>query len=217
MIDFDPYLSAGYYTNSDHPAIVNFVEENIANISTLKDKIICLYNSVRDKFKYYPYHLILKPNALRASVLVQKDYGYCVEKSNLFAACMRVIGVPSRLCFANVRNHLATDRVEAYLKTDLMVFHGYVEIYFNSKWIKCTPVFDTELCNRLGVSVLDFDAENDSVFQESDKAGNPFMTYEHNYGCFRDLPFELFLSELKKYYPHLFETRINTEKIIIDF
>lgn len=217
MYDLDPYLTAGYYTNSDHPEVIEYVEKTIKGIENQKEKVIALYRAVRDDFKYYPYHLILKPQALRASVLVKKDYGYCVEKSNLFAACMRVIGVPSKLCFANVRNHLATERVETYLKTDLMVFHGFVEIFINDKWIKATPVFDAALCERLGVAVLDFDAENDSVFQESDKSGKPFMQYEYSYGCFRDVPFEMFLSELKKHYPHLFETRIHTEKIIIDF
>jgi transglutaminase-like putative cysteine protease len=217
MYDLEPYLTAGYYTDSDHPSVIEYTLKKVEGISDKKAQIIKIYEAVRDEFKYYPYHLILKPHALKAHVMLHKDYGYCVEKSNLFAACMRVLGVPARLCFANVRNHLATEKVESYLKTDLMVFHGYVEIYFEGKWIKATPIFDKALCERLGVAVLDFDCEHDSVFQESDKSGNPFMHYEHDYGCFRDVPFEMFLSELKKHYPHLFEKRIHTEKIIIDF
>ena len=217
MKDFESYLSPGFYTDSDHPAVIDYVNKKTIGFESIEDKVIALYKAVRDDFRYYPYHLILKPEALRASHLLTKDYGYCVEKSNLFAACMRVLKVPSKLCFANVRNHLATDRVEAYLKTDLMVFHGYVEIYLNEKWLKVTPVFDTVICERLGVAVLDFDGENDSIFQESDKSGNPFMLYEHYYGSFSDLPFDLFVSELKKHYPHLFEKKIHTEKIIIDF
>jgi transglutaminase-like putative cysteine protease len=217
MKDFESYLSPGFYTDSEHPALIEYVVRNTKDIDGIKNKVIALYEAVRDDFKYYPYHLILKPDVLKASHLLTKDYGYCVEKSNLFAACMRVLKVPSKLCFANVRNHLATERVEAYLKTDLMVFHGYVEIFLNGKWVKVTPVFDSLICERLGVAVLEFDGENDSIFQESDKAGNPFMQYEHYYGSFSDLPFELFVSELRKFYPHLFEKKINTEKIIIDF
>jgi transglutaminase-like putative cysteine protease len=217
MNDLEPFLAPGYYTDSDHPAVKEYVKHKTEAIERLEDKIIALYLAVRDDFKYYPYHLILKPHALKASFLLNKDYGYCVEKSNLFAACMRAIGVPAKLCFANVRNHLATERVEAYLKTDLMVFHGFVEIYLNNKWLKVTPVFDSLICERLGVAVLEFDGQNDSIFQESDKAGNPFMHYEHYYGSYSDLPFELFLSELRKNYPHLFEKKIHTDKIIIDF
>jgi transglutaminase-like putative cysteine protease len=217
MNDFEPYLSPGYFTDSNHQAVIEYVETKTKEIEDLKEKVITIYKAVRDDFKYYPYHLILKPHALKASHLLNKDYGYCVEKSNLFAACMRVIGVPAKLCFANVRNHLATDRVEAYLKTDLMVFHGFVEILLNGKWLKVTPVFDKLICERLGVAVLEFDGNSDSIFQESDKSGNPFMQYEHYYGSFSDVPFELFVAELRKFYPHLFEKKIHTDKIIIDF
>ena len=217
MKDLELYLNPGHYTDSNHPAVIEYVQSKTKELDSIENKIIALYKSVRDDFRYYPYHLILKPEALKASHLLTKEYGYCVEKSNLFAACMRVLCVPSKLCFANVRNHLATDRVEAYLKTDLMVFHGFVEIFLKDKWIKVTPVFDTSICERLGVSVLEFDCIEDSIFQESDKSGNPFMIYEHYYGSFSDLPFELFVSELRRHYPHLFEKKIHTEKIIIDF
>ena len=184
MIDFDSYLQPGFYTDSNHVDVIAYTERKIKGISDRKEQIIRLYNSIRDEFRYNPYQLILKPYALKASFLLSKDSGYCVEKSNLFAACMRVIGIPSRLCYANVRNHLATEKVENYLKTDLMVFHGFVEIYFNEKWIKLNPVFNKELCDKLGVSVLEFDGENDAVFQESDKDGKPFIHYEKDYGLF---------------------------------
>jgi transglutaminase-like putative cysteine protease len=211
------YLDPGTYTNSDHPTVISYTQKVTQGIDDLKEQVIALYYAVRDDFKYYPYHLIIKPSHLKASHLLTKDYGYCVEKSNLFAACLRVIGVPSRLCFANVRNHLATEKVENYLQTDLMVFHGFVELFLDGKWVKATPVFNKELCERLGVAPLDFDGEQDSIFQESDKSGKPFMSYEHDYGSFSDVPFELFLSELKRNYPHIFEKRVNTGDIIIDF
>lgn len=211
------YLLPGIYTDSDHPTVIAYTHKHIAGIVDKKEQVIAIYNAIRDDFKYNPYQLILKPYALKASYLLTKDYGYCVEKSNLFAACMRVLGIPSRLSYANVRNHLATDKVESYLKTDLMVFHGFVEIYLDGKWIKATPVFNKQLCERLGVAPLEFDAVHDSIFQESDKSGNPFMDYEHDYGYFSDVPFELFLAELKKHYPHIFEERIHTDKIVIDF
>ncbi len=211
------YLEAGIYTDSDHPAVVAYTQKITQNIKGLSAKVVALYYAVRDDFKYYPYHLILKPAYLKASHLLSKDYGYCVEKSNLFAACLRVLGIPSRLCFANVRNHLATEKVEAYLQTDLMVFHGFVELYLEGKWVKATPVFNKELCQKLGVAPLDFDGKEDAIFQESDKSGNPFMSYEHDYGSFSDVPFELFVGELKRHYPHIFAQRVNTGKIIVDF
>lgn len=211
------YLKAGIYTDSDHPSIRAYVEKHTKEKQTIKEKIIQLYYTIRDGFRYNPYHVILKPYAMKASYLLTKDYGYCIEKSNLFAACVRTLGVPSRLGFANVRNHLATGKLEAYLGTDLLVFHGYTELFIDEKWVKATPVFDIGLCEKLNVLPLDFDAENDSIFQESDKIGNPFMDYVDDLGIYADLPVERFKEEMQKHYPHLFKQNIYDGKFVFEF
>jgi hypothetical protein len=54
---------------------------------------------------------------------------------------------------------------------------------------------------------LEFNGNEDSIFQSYNKDGNQFMEYLHDYGNFDDVPYELFISELKKHYPHLFEVR----------
>jgi hypothetical protein len=61
------------------------------------------------------------------------------------------------------------------------------------------------LCEKFGTAPLDFDGVHDSVFQEFSPDGQHYMQYIHEYGQFDDLPYELFVSELKKYYPHLFD------------
>ncbi len=38
------------------------------------------------------------------------------------------------------------------------------------------------------------------------------MEYVHNYGTFSDVPIELMNSEMKKYYPHLFENEFITKE-----
>lgn len=213
----EKYLKAGIYTDSDHPDIIKYTQKNTLGISDPKQQVIALYKAVRDDFKYNPYRVILKPHAMKASYLLTKNDGYCVEKSNLFAACVRSLGIPSRLGYGNVRNHLGTNKIEEMLKTDLLVFHGYTEVFLNNKWIKATPVFNIELCEKYGVEALEFDGENDSVFQESDKKGNPFMDYVFDHGTFEDLPFERFVTEMRTHYPHLFEKQIKTSKMTLEF
>jgi len=68
---------------------------------------------------------------------------------------------------------------------------------------KATPAFNKELCKKLNVGVLDFDGENDAIFQPFSEDGGKFMEYTHEYGEFDDLPYELMLQEFKKYYGHL--------------
>ncbi len=103
-----------------------------------------------------------------------------------------------------MRNHLATEKVLTMLRTDLFVFHGYVEVFLQDKWIKATPAFDRTLCEKFGVKALDFDGEHDSIFQAFDKEGGKYMEYINDYGCFADLPHGLMTSVFCEAYPHIF-------------
>lgn len=199
----DKYLKATEFIDVDHPMVQKFAREVTFSAQNEVEKVKYLYYAVRDGFRYDPYRLDFSKKAMKASSLLMRDYGYCVEKSCLFAAACRVIGVPSRLGFANVRNHIGTSKLETVLKTDVLVFHGYAEIQLNNKWIKVTPVFNRELCEKLNVQPLEFNPEDDSIFQEFNKNGGKFMEYLHQYGYFDDIPYELFMEELIKYYPHL--------------
>jgi len=130
-----------------------------------------------------------------------------VEKSLLLAAVGRVHGIPSRLGFSIVKNHISTEKFTERLKSDKFVFHGYNEFWVDGKWVKCTPAFNAALCEKFGVKPLDFDGENDSIFQQFTNDGAKYMEYLHEYGQFADFPYELFVSELKLHYPHLFEKK----------
>jgi transglutaminase-like putative cysteine protease len=184
------------------------IVQDFALLHTNKDqtdteKAIALYLAVRDGFYYNPYVLDLTKNGLKSSNILGRNYGYCVEKAVLLASLLRCVGIPSRLFFGNVQNHIATEKLELILGTNLLVFHGACEIYLNEKWVKATPAFNKELCAKLNVSPLEFDGVNDSLFQQFNKTGTKFMEYKSEYGSFDDMPFSLYLSEIKKHYAHL--------------
>jgi transglutaminase-like putative cysteine protease len=122
-----------------------------------------------------------------------------VDKALLLAAGARALGVPSRLHFANVRNHVGTARLEAHLGTDLLVYHGYTELWLDGRWVAATPAFNRELCERLGVAPLDFDGIHDSVFQEFDRGG--FMEYVTDHGVHADIPIDAMVAAWRLHYP----------------
>ncbi len=204
MEHFD-YLNSGKYTDSVSPTVIEFAQKNSADTRGEIAKSVALYYAVRDGFQYNPYKIDLRPEAMTASHLLTRNHGYCIEKANLLAAAARALGIPSRLGFANVRNHIGVEKLVEVLKTDVLVFHGYAELYLEGKWVKATPAFNKELCEKLNVAPLEFNGREDSLFQQYDHAGNQYMEYLHDYGTFADVPRELFIRELKKYYPHLFE------------
>lgn len=197
-------LQPSRFIDSQHVNVIRFAQIATKGCSTQFEKVLALYYAVRDGILYDPYTLDLNPNNIKASLTLERGRGYCIEKSMLMAAACRSLGIPARLGFANVRNHLATPKFVEKLRTDVFVFHGYVSVYVAGKWVKCTPVFNQTLCDRFGVPALNFDGLTDSILQPYNDTGTPFMEYLKEHGEFDDLPFDLFITELKTYYPHFF-------------
>jgi len=214
----DQYLQPTDFLDFEDLTVRQFASTHTAGAKSDTEKAIRLYYAVRDGFQYDPYVLDLRREGLTASGLLGRTRGYCVEKAVLLAASARAVGVPSRLSFYIVRNHIATDRLEKVLEKDYLVFHGAAEMLLEGEWRKATPAFNKKLCDFLGVEPLEFDGKSDSIFQEFDLSGNVFMEYLHDYGAFSDLPYDLYLAELKKHYPHIFENRKYTkEELVYDF
>ncbi len=207
------YLQPTPFIDSENPAVIEFAHQFTSSSKTDKEKVVDLYYAVRDEILYSPYHLVLNPKMISASLTLERKSGYCVEKSLLLAAVGRVHNIPSRLGFSIVRNHISTEKFRERLRSDKFVFHGYNEFLLDGKWVKCTPAFNKSLCEKFNVPSLDFDGENDSIFQQFNGEGQQYMEYLHEYGQFADFPYELFVSELKVHYPHFFEKKeaLNTQ------
>ena len=198
------YLAETYFLDFEHSAVQHFTRKVTVGLDNPIDKAVALYVAVRDGWRYDPMKIDLRKEVLKASHLFTRNHGYCVEKAVLLAAVGRAAGIPARLGFAHVTNHLGTSKLEELLKTDRLVFHGFTEFFLEDKWVKATPAFNKELCDRLGVDALEFTGREDSVFQENTASGQRFMEYLHDYGLFDDLPYDLYVSELEKHYPHIF-------------
>lgn len=212
------YLQPTEFLDFDRKSVREFADKNTVGAKSEKEKAVALYYAVRDGFQYNPYLIDLRREGLRASDLLTRNRGYCVEKAVLLAASLRAVGVPSRLSFYIVRNHIATEKLEKALKKNYLVFHGAAEVFLDGNWLKTTPAFNAGLCKYLNVEPLEFDGTADSIFQEYDHKGNVFMTYLHDYGAFADLPYELYLEELNKHYPHIFGNENYTSgDLVYDF
>jgi transglutaminase-like putative cysteine protease len=214
----EQYLRSTEFLDSDEQSVREYARENTLGTGTEVERAVKLYYAVRDGFQYDPYVLDLRRESMKASALLAKTRGYCVEKAILLAASARAVGIPSRLSFYIVRNHIATERLAKALEKDYLVFHGAAEMYLNGKWVKATPAFNKRLCDFLGVDPIEFDGTSDAIFQEYDRTGNVFMEYLHDYGAFDDMPYQMFLDELDKHYPHLTDNpRFVTESLVYDF
>ncbi len=200
--DLSAFLQPTFFVDRDDPDVQAFAELHGKGDTDI-ERAVALYYKIRDHWLYSPWGVSRVPEGFKASVVVRRDGakgGHCIDKAIVLAACARHLGIPSRLHFANVRNHIGTEALEKMLGTDLLVFHGYCELHLQGRWVAATPAFNRHLCERLGVAPLEFDGRTDSIFQQYDHAGGRFMEYVHDYGSFADIPYELMVGEWKRYY-----------------
>jgi len=197
----EAYLLPTAMIDSDSPVILEYAKKIIGTAKgSAIDQAIKLFYAVRDGIWYDPYYPFYRPEHYRASNVLKSGRGYCVSKASLLCALGRARKIPSRLGFANVRNHLATRQLIEFLGSDLFVYHGFTEFYLEGKWVKATPAFNIELCKRHKVIPLEFNGREDSIFQAYSLEKKKFMEYLDDHGTFSDIPLDDILSAWKMTY-----------------
>jgi transglutaminase-like putative cysteine protease len=195
------YLLPTAIIDSDHERVIHFaMAATDGDDRDLVEMAVKLYYAVRDGIWYDPYYPFYLPEHYRASNVLASGRGYCVCKASLLCALGRACGIPSRVGFATVRNHLATRQLIEYLGSDLFVYHGYTEFYLNAKWVKATPAFNIELCKRHNVIPLDFNGLEDSIFHAYNVERKQFMEYVDYHGTYADIPVETIVAAWEKAY-----------------
>jgi transglutaminase-like putative cysteine protease len=201
-MDVDPaWTSPTWFIDSDDPAVVRFADAAAGDAEEPRDVAVRLFYAVRDGFRYDPYNVDHAPEKFRASSVVAAPSNWCVPKSVLLTAAARSRGIPARLGFADVRNHLTSEKLRAQMQTDVFAWHGYSELLLDDgRWHKLSTAFNIELCDKFGVRALDFDGTGDALMHPYDKAGNRHMEYINQRGSFDDLPLDRILADFAEIY-----------------
>ena len=207
-------LAATPLIDSDHPAVIEFSQR--ARGATDRERAVALYYMVRDGFRYDPYRIDLSPHGMRASTVLEIGVGWCVPKAALLAAACRAAGIPARLGYADVRNHLATERMRQAMQTDLFIWHGYAELWLDGAWRKATPAFNVELCDRFCLLPLEFNGRDDSIYHPFDRAGNRHMEYVRQHGSFDDMPLERIAADFARTYPDWGKQTLGEQSFLAD-
>jgi transglutaminase-like putative cysteine protease len=199
----DACLQSGEYVDSASPAIAAFAARVCGDATDDLTRAVRLYYAVRDEIVYTPYCDFRSRETFRASACLARGSGFCVAKAALLAAAARAAGIPARVGFADVRNHLTTPKLRRLMGTDTFYHHGYTELFLEGRWIKATPAFDRRLCEKFGVRPLEFDGRADSLFHPYDVAGRRHMEYIDDHGPSADVPVDEILDIFTRHYPGL--------------
>ena len=195
MTGMEKYLQPSYTIDSNELSIKNKALELTRGKQTDTEKAKAAFYFVRDSIKYNPYGGIAPLEEYRASATLKRGNGYCVQKAVLLAAMAKAAGIPTRLGFVNVRNHLLPQEILDGLSGDnVMKYHGYALLYLNDKWLKATPSFDIELCQEHKFIPVEFDGTQDAIFHRYNQEGKLHMEYVHNHGIYDEVPWKEILA-----------------------
>ena len=197
----DPYLAPTWFVDSDAPAVVDYARDAVGGATDPVEQVVALFRRVRDGIWYDPFVVSADPVAYRASTVAASSANWCVPKAVLLTAAARALGVPARLGFADVRNHLQTPRLRERMGgIDEFVYHGYADLLLDGRWVKATPAFNTELCARFGVDPIRFDGRHDALLHPFTADGSAYMTYGRDRGVHADLPLDDLLAAFRATY-----------------
>ncbi|MER6698069.1 transglutaminase family protein [Streptomyces fimicarius] len=192
------------FLDYEHERVTAFVDKALKGIdrdaADPVDLAVALYYAVRDGIHYEVYGADLSPQGLKASAVISGGKGFCLHKSVLYAACCRAVGIPARLHYSDVRNHLASDRLRSYIGGDVF-FHGLATVYLEGRWVQVTPVFNKLLCRLYGMTPLEFDGRSDSLYHPFDAQGRQSMEFLTDHGDFDDVPYAFVMENMRRKHP----------------
>jgi len=194
------YLTPTKIIDSDHKSIQDYAVRIVMGSTDPIEIATKLYLAVRDDIRYDPYSPFYLPEHYRASNVLKRGRSFCVPKASLLCALGRACGIPSRVGFADVRNHLTTKQLSDFMGNNLFVYHGFVEFYLDGKWVKATPAFNSELCKRHGVPPLEFNGREDSLFQAYNLENRKFIEYVEFHGVYADIPVAVIVEAWERAY-----------------
>jgi len=178
MEDMNKYLKCTEIVDCDSAIIKKKARELARGLKTDKEKAIALFYFVRDAIKYNPYDSADRYEYSIASATLKRGYGLCFQKAAVLIAMCRAIGIPARFGFADIRNHLMSQRfLDMMCGSNILVYHGFAEIYLDT-------------CQDNGYIPVEFDGEHDARLHRQSKDGRLHVEYIKSRGSYDDLPWQ---------------------------
>lgn len=205
MSELDNALVSSYFFDYEDVGIQQFVEALNLKDKPKSQQAVMLYHAIRDGWRYYAYQISLDRTIFKASSIINRKQGNCIEKSVVLIACLRSLGIPANISLAKVKNHIAAEAITEQYGTDELTPHGYVSLYLDGKWLKVSPTFNKELSLKYNVEPLGFDGKSDALLQQFNGNGEQFMEYLKEYGTFEEFPYDFVISNMEEHYPGIYE------------
>jgi transglutaminase-like putative cysteine protease len=194
----EEYLRPTDTIDCDHATIRAKASELTEGCTSPREKALRLFRYVRDEIPYSLYMISVFKEDFTASRILAWGKGYCVQKAVLLAALARASGIPARLAFARIRNHKVPTKIVALTGTNIFPRHGYTQFFLDETWVSVAPTFDSTLCAKIGVPVVEWDGQTDATLPPEDLQGGKYIEYVEKFGFYADLPVDWIVAETSK-------------------
>ncbi|KMY66126.1 hypothetical protein AAU61_18610 [Desulfocarbo indianensis] len=178
---------------SDHPQVIALARELTSGLATQEDKARALFEYARDTVRYSVYVPFEPLEEYLALNTLKRGRGFCVQKAALLCALARAVGIPSRLGFADIINHLLPEHLEYLMPSGVLHYHCFVEWLLGGRWLKATPSFDRQLTEERGWRLVEFSPDADALLPATDLAGHPHVEYTRSRGWRLGVPLDEFV------------------------
>ncbi|MHA2305191.1 MAG: transglutaminase-like domain-containing protein [Candidatus Hodarchaeales archaeon] len=198
------FLEPTYFIDFDSEEIdglVNKISKEHGD-ATKTELAIIIFNFVRDNYPYTVREFqVSDPLGYKASSTFKAGKGFCMTKSILLVALLRANNIPARLHIADMINHRSPKHFRDLMGgSAYFVYHTYVDVFLNNKWLKITPSFEKQLCEKHNYPLCDFDGKHDAILKPYDLAGEKFIEYVKDHGTYIDFPFDQMVEAVVKFY-----------------
>ncbi len=202
---FEETLKTTFFMDYEHPLIKEKVKELIEGIPEDDDigKAVKLFYFVRDQIRYSVRNTRESYNKenWKSSLTLKTGFAFCIPKSILLASLARAVGIPSRLHYVDIVNHMTSERLKKDMGSNIFIFHGFVELFLDGRWVEANCAFDKELCLRKNFPAVNFDGKSDGLFAATNKDGKPFVEYIKDRGIYYDAPHQEIMQTWAVEYP----------------
>ncbi|MEE8372426.1 MAG: transglutaminase family protein [Dehalococcoidia bacterium] len=200
----DEYLRSTDVIDCDAKPILEKAGALTEGLETSREKAMALFYFVRDGIKHEPYAAGYVPEDYKASGTLKKGDGFCTHKAILLVALARATGIPARLGFADIRDHLLSYKFRKLIGGEnLLIYHGYAELFVEGNWVHASPAYDLQKCQRNGFVPVEFDGVNDAKDSPCDQKGRPHIEYVLDHGHYADFPWDMLVEEGQKFWAGL--------------
>src|SRR5690242_1848783 len=127
-MELERYTAPGEFIDSADVSVQEFAKKAAEGAGDDVSRAVKLYYAVRDEVLYDPYCSGEERLYFRASDCLGAKRGFCIPKAALLAAAARSVGIPARVAYADVRNHLSTKKLLELTGGGLFIWHSFTEL-----------------------------------------------------------------------------------------